>query len=162
LHVKADCADDDPAGCKGMSVAYLHPSSAPGTSGVILSVQQSSIDQDVTLPVKIKDFSSDGQWLILRIGGSDSAGQVSAVDIRPIYVQQRSRLIEVESFSGRILDVQPDRVLLLENVGSADNVLKIRTRSTGDETVIPLTGQVVKTGFLSPKGAVFAATDSTT
>jgi hypothetical protein len=161
LHVKADCADDDTAGCKTMTVAYAHPSSAPGTSGVVLSVAGSSIDQDVTLPSTIKDFSSDGEMLFLKITGTDSASQSATVS-RTIYVQQHSRLVEVESFNGRILDAQPDRVLLLENAGRTDNVLKIRTRSTGDESIIPLAGKIVIVGFLSPKGAVFSATDATT
>lgn len=169
LRVKADCMDDDPAGCKSMKVTYSYPIPAPGTSGTVLSVSGSSIDENVTLPTKIQQFSSDGQPLFLTITGMDSAGQSSG-ESRVIYVQQHSRLIEVESFNGRILDAQPDRVLLLENPGRADNVLKIRMRSTGEEAVIPLAGKVVKTaiaspggaGFLSPKGAVFAATDEPT
>jgi hypothetical protein len=161
LRVKAECVDDNPAGCASISVYYQHPSFAPGTSGTVATLNQSNFDQDVTLPANIKELVTDGNMLILGVRGTDSANQTRTVT-RIIYVQQNSRLIEVESFVGRILDVQGDRVLLLNNPGTAGNVLKIRTRSTGDESVIPLNGQVVTAGFLSTKGAVFSATDNGT
>ena len=161
LRVKAECADDNPAGCSSISVYYQHPSFAPGTSGTVAAVNQSSFDQDVTLPARIKELVTDGNMLILGVRGTDSANQTRTVT-RIIYVQQNSRLIEVESFAGRILDVQGDRVLLLNNPGTAANSLKIRSRSTGNESIIPLNGQVVTAGFLSTKGAVFSATDSAT
>jgi hypothetical protein len=161
LRVKANCVDDNPAGCSSISVYYQHPSFAPGTSGTVATVNQSTFDQDVTLPASIKELVTDGNMLILGVRGTDSANQTHSVT-RIIYVQQNSRLIEVESFIGRILDVQGDRVLLLNNPGTTGNILKIRSRSTGDESVIPLNGQVVTAGFLSTKGAVFSATDSAT
>jgi hypothetical protein len=161
LRVKADCTDDNAAGCSSISVYYQHPSFAPGTSGTVATVNQSAFDQDVTLPATIKALVTDGNMLILGVRGTDSANQTRTVT-RIIYIQQNSRLIEVESFVGRILDVQGDRVLLLDNPGPAGNVLKIRSRSTGDESVIPLTGQIVTAGFLSSRGAVFSATDSAT
>lgn len=158
IRVTANCVDDDPAGCNSMRVYYQHPSFGPGTSGTILTVNRSSIDQDVALPANIKDFSIDGHMMLLGVIGTDSAGQTRGA-IRTIYIQQHSRLVEVENFDGRILDIQPERVLLLNDPGTAYNLLTLRERANGQVSIVPLTGKLVIAGFLSPKGAIFVASD---
>lgn len=164
VHVTATCADDDPAGCKSLTVAWLIPGGGPGSGGILLQTTQPSVDQDVTLPTSVRGTSIDGRTVSVTVTGTDSAGQMRS-DGRVVNLQTRTRLVEVESYAGRILDVQPDRVLLLDRTwtNTASDVLRIRTRATGDEVTLPtppgIKNMFVDSAFLAPKGAVFAADD---
>lgn len=144
LHVSASCTDDDPAGCTSITVK---------AEGTAVATGKSSIDENVSLT------SLDGRQVTLRFEAKDSANQVTTVD-RVIYVEASSLLTEVETVSGSIFDVEPNRILFLDKTG-ADPVLKIRNRVTGEDALIPvIPGKVPQYGFLTPKGAIFAAKDN--
>lgn len=144
LHISASCTDDDPVGCTSITVK---------ADGTVVATGQSSIDENVSLA------SFDGRQVTLRFEAKDSANQVIAVE-RVIYVEASSMLTEVETVSGSIFDVQPDRILFLNKAG-ADPILKIRNRVTGENILIPgIPGKVPQYGFLTPKGAIFAAKDN--
>ena len=144
IHISASCIDDDPAGCTSITVK---------ADGTVVATGKSSIDEDVSLA------SFDGRQVTLRVEAKDSANQVISVE-RVIYVEASPVLTEVETVSGSIFDVEPNRILFLDKTG-ADPILKIRNRVTGEDTLIPvITGKVPQYGFLTPKGAIFTAKDN--
>lgn len=144
LHISALCTDDGPAGCTSITVK---------ADGTVVASGQSSIDEDVSLA------SFDGRQVTLRFEAKDSANQSTTVE-RVVYVEASSMLTEAETGSGAIFDVQPDRILFLDKSG-ADPVLKIRNRITNVETLIPaIPGKTPQYGFLTPRGAIFAAKDN--
>lgn len=144
LHISASCTDDDPVGCTSITVK---------ADETVVATGQSSLYENVSLA------SFDGRQVTLRFEAKDSANQVIAVE-RVIYVEASSKLTAVETVSGSIFDVEPDRILFLDKTG-ADPILKIRNRITGEDTLIPaITGKVPQYGFLTPKGAIFAAKDN--
>lgn len=142
LHITAICTDDDPAGCTSVTAAVR------GTDYTVVATGQSGIDETVFLE------AWDGQAVTLEIKATDSAGQWS-LESRTIYVESSKRLGEVESVSGKIWDVQPDRILFLEKSGDV-NALKVRDRASGtDALVMDEPGRVPQYGFLTPRGAIF-------
>lgn len=144
LHISASCTDDDPVGCTSIKVKI---------GETVVATGQSGIDENVSLA------SFDGRQVTLRFEAKDSANQVIAVE-RVIYVEASSVLTEVETVSGSIFDVEPNRILFLDNAG-ADLILKIRNRVTDEDTTIPvIPGKVPQYGFLTPKGAIIIAQDN--
>jgi hypothetical protein len=144
LFIDARCSDDDPAGCTSLTV-YTE---TPEQIKVILARGTSSIQGNIFLP-------HDGMSVSLNFSAIDSKGQKEVVT-RQVFVESSRNLAEVETVSGHIMDVQPDRILFLENTDGAQ-ILKIRDRASGQDTVVmddPV--KVLKNGYLTPKGAIFA------
>lgn len=142
LHIAVSCTDDDPAGCKSLSVAI-----GIG-SGTVIASGQTSIDQTVSLT------TYDGTSVVLSFTATDSAGQVST-ESRIVFIESSAKLVEVASVTGGIWDVQPDRILFLD-ISGGGNILKIRDRSSGVDTVVmDETGEIPQYGFLTTKGAIF-------
>ena len=144
IQLAASCSDDDPAGCASIKVF------AGGCYGAILASGKSVIDTNSSLA------SFDGQSLTVCFWAQDTNGQPT-IESRNVFVESSYKLTEIESVGGKILDVQPDRILFLDN----SNFLKIRNRLSGqDSTVPPIPGKAPTYGFLSPKGAIFEVRDN--
>src|SRR5262249_26098170 len=99
LHLAATCVDDDPAGCQSLRVII--------DDGTVVATGTGSIDQTVSLT------SLNGSAVNLTFAAIDSAGQ-RVNDVRKVLVEGSSKLVEVASVNGAILDVQPDRFLYLD------------------------------------------------
>jgi len=138
LFVQGTSADDDPAGC-------LVTLSA---NGQVLATNHDTIAMAISL-------ARYGEGVVsLGIDAEDSAGQHATAAV-PVIVEPSPRLSEVESVNGPIWDVQPDRLLYLQSIGGL-NVLTIRLRPTGQDTVVASDADIVpRYGFLTPKGAIF-------
>jgi hypothetical protein len=139
LRVAVSCLDDDPKGCTSLTVK---------AGGATLASAQGSIDQAVSLA------AYDGQSLALTFQGTDSAGQTTTVS-RRVFVESSSQLTEVAAVNGLILDVQPDRILFL-NESTGGNALTIHDRVSGGDVVIyDQAGHNLEDALLTPLGAMF-------
>jgi hypothetical protein len=153
LHIVASCTDDDSAGCKSLTVTTGSYPPGPPRPVTVIASGRTSIDQTVSLA------SYDGTWIFLSFNATDSAGQVST-DLRTVFIESSTKLVEVASVTSPIWDVQlwdlqPGRVLFLD-ISGGENILKIRDRSSGVDTIIRnQPGIIPQHGFLTPKGAIF-------
>lgn len=141
IYLHAICTDDNPAGCAWITVTV---------NGTVIASGKSEIDETVSFG----DY--DGQAVTLEFDAQDSAGQYSTHEERTVYVESSTKLIVVENVSGRIWDVQPDRILFFEE--SDDTyTLKILDRASKEETVVRAgtDGWRPQYGYLTPLGAIF-------
>ncbi|MCU1264854.1 MAG: hypothetical protein JWM21_1172 [Acidobacteria bacterium] len=139
LHLTALCTDDDPAGCSSITVTI---------DGSTIAGGQSSVDVNVSLA------AYDGRHVTIRFDALDTRNQLARIS-RPVFVEAGDKLTEVETVSGSILDAQRDRILFLETTDGA-NVLKIRDRNSGQDTlVLNDPTRVSRYGFLTSPGAIF-------
>jgi hypothetical protein len=77
---------------------------------------------------------------------------------RRVFVESSPQLTEVASVAGSIFDVQPDRILFL-NQSAGGNALTIRDRLSGQDVVIyDQPGHRPVGGYLTPVGAMFRET----
>lgn len=153
--VSASATDDDPAGTK-IDVFQ------GGVGGPILASGTNTLNTTL-------DFSgADGGIATLCFRAMDSIGQTK-LTYRQVYVQSSSNLVEISSVSeGRIIDVQPDRLLFQTNKNYSmppdfwvSHALKIKSLTNGVETLAFVkTNLSVGAGFLSPDGAVLVASGS--
>jgi Bacterial Ig domain len=144
VFVDATCVDDDPAGCTSLTASI---------NGNVVALGKDSIKGFLSLS------AFDGNYVTLTFTVLDSKGQMTTLN-RVIKVEASNNLSEVEAVGGSIIDVQPDRILFLD-----DKILKIHDRASGvDSVVMDDAGKVVQYGFLTPKGAIFVASsvDATT
>ena len=149
IRFTATCEDDDPAGCTSLQVQLPQFFEPP----IVFASGTSSIDQTISLA------AYDGSTLGLQVIGRDSAQQPGH-QTRTIHVESSVKLQEVGSVAGRIIDVNLERILYRDPV---TQTFVIRNRTGGEETVIPNpTGKTPRYGFLSPKGAIFVASGTST
>ena len=142
LHIAASCSDDDPAGCRSLTVKI------GDANGNVLTSGQTSIDEVVSL------IAYEGTSVRLTFIATDSAYQ-ETVDSRTLFIESSTKLIEIANVPGNIWDVQPDRILFLDT-STGGNILKIRDRYSGLDTVVMgETGKIPQYGFLTTKGAIF-------
>ncbi len=139
LHIVGNCTDDDSIGCASINAKI---------NNTVIATGQFSIDETVSLA----DY--DGSSVAIRIEGTDSAGQKTYIS-RNVFVESSKKLHEVESVTGKIWDVHPDRILFLET--SEDNTaLKIMDTVQRTTTVVlDQAGKVPQYGFLTPNGAMY-------
>ncbi len=92
---------------------------------------------------------------MLQFNASDSTWHTT-IKRRRVFVELSPNLTEVASVHGSILDVQPDRILVLTQTDSASTGVSIHSRVSGSDVVIyNAPGHTVTTGFLTPVGAMF-------
>ncbi|NEW09094.1 hypothetical protein GK047_24260 [Paenibacillus sp. SYP-B3998] len=137
VHVKMSCMDDDPAGCKKVTVEA-------NDKQILSSV--STIDKVISLA------QYEGKRVTLKFTGYDSAGQrVSAVRYVSVGGNNR-RLTLVNSFpNARLLDYDSARALLLH-----ENKFEIRDLHSG-QVVASIPNRLditIKEAHLTPKGAM--------
>jgi len=145
LQITASCSDDAPTGCVSLKVTISDTS-------ILIAAGQDSINQNVS-------FSAyDGEQVDLLFEAKDSAGQFTRT-LRTVYVESSTKLVDVASVDGTIWDVTPDRILFLDT-STDEDILKIRDRSSGVDTVVMKDIDKIPTyGFLTPKGAIFVEKD---
>ncbi|MDQ3802620.1 MAG: hypothetical protein M3416_02035 [Acidobacteriota bacterium] len=144
VFVDAACTDDDPAGCASLTVEAEHRVQASG---------KATLRGDISLAA----FERLSMLLVFK--ATDSGGQVTSIS-RRVHVESNANLSEVESVGGRIVDVQPDRILFVEDT-EAGLVLKIHDRVSGRDAVVSSTSVGFGQMFLSPEGAVFEKNNET-
>jgi hypothetical protein len=139
LLIQATCTDGDQSPCASITASYR---------GTVVASGVASLNQTVSLA------AFDGTADNLVIQATDTAGQAVS-STRPIFVDASPRLQAVISVSGRILDVQPDRLLFLDD-SSGTSVLKIHDNSSGQDGIVVNDASLVPDyGFLTPAGAMF-------
>ncbi len=137
IFVDVTCTDDDPAGCVSLTVSFSEGTLATG---------KDAIKGHLFLPASGITSGT------LTFTARDSIGQTTKLT-RNFFIETSINLSEVANVGGRILDVESDRILFLE-----DNSLKIRDRASGLDTVVMNdSAKFPSYGFLAPKGAIFSA-----
>jgi hypothetical protein len=140
IYVKASCSDDSPGGC---SVSVSGPYGPVLASGP-------SIDQNVSLTYT---DSSQTATSTLTFSVTDSVGNSTTQQI-VVCVLLGNQVSEVDTVGGRILDVQADRILFLDESG-ASPVLAVHDRASGTDTAVPSAPDgIVQYGFLTPEGVI--------
>ena len=161
IQLTANCTDDDPAGCVSIIVTATDLSGMGYPLGypVLIDRSATSIDEVVSLA----DF--DGQAILLHFTAKDSAGQQCGA-IRIVYIELSTKLTEIVNVNGPIFDVQPERILFL-NQSSGVNILTIRNRPSGQETMVmnfsdpparsfySYYDYLTPYAYLTPKGTIF-------
>ena len=140
VRVTTSCVNDAPGGC-----AYIYVY----VNGSLVATAPGNFDDTVSVA------AYEGKSVELRVEGFDGAGQFSRV-YRRVFVESSTHLSEVVSVNGLIMDVQPDRILFL-NQSTGGNALTIRNRMSGSDVVIyDVAGHLPESGGLTPVGAIFA------
>jgi len=150
FRVKASATDDDPKGAVIKASVLEHLGLRP------LAMATNTLDA----VVDISEF--DGYTATLEFDAIDSVGHNVATQVN-VFVCSNTNVFEVDRVSGTIRDVSPDRILsTLGDLYASSNVLMIKSRSTGIETVLvdrpdltwhPGSDQA----FLTPHGAIFTS-----
>lgn len=133
VRIHATCQDDDPGGCKSLTVAGI-----TGTS---------VIDQSYT-------FNHDG-WYQLVFTGTDSAGH-KTVETREGWVERTAPwTLVAEVPAVGILDADDSRVLYVDTWGDRGGTAKVLNWMTGATSVV-VPDQAIQKGRLTPAGALVA------
>lgn len=141
IRVAASCANENLNACASVTVGVA--------GGPVLATGHPGIDQILSLA------AYEGKSVTLVFYGTDSLGQVSMTGSRRVFVESSAQLTEVASVNGPIFDVQPDRILFLNQL-TGGNALTIRDRLSGQDLVIyDQPGHVPVGGYLTPVGAMF-------
>jgi hypothetical protein len=140
VHLRAECSDDDPAGCSSFRVTV---------SGTTLASGAGFIDETISL-------AAADATPVLRFEATDSAGQRTVIQ-RTVLVELSSRLREVAVGHGPLWDFDADRLLYAAGPAHTPSLV-LRQRATGDEKVIFPSGERRPAyGYLTPYGAIFVA-----
>ena len=148
--VSAECQDDDPAGCQLVVLVAEIVGGIP-RGGNPVANGSTRIDTAVDLS------AYQGKPVLMTIRARDSSDQGTEIS-RTIYLENSARILEVDTVGGGILDASPDRILFIET-SSSSNVVKIKDRTSGLQTVVmDLGGSAAAYGYLTARGAIFSTT----
>jgi Secretion system C-terminal sorting domain len=146
LHVNAIASADSP-GCH--LTLLLVNAQTPAITYTILGNFTDSIDADIDLS------AYQGMALSLVVSALDRNNRSRSSEPIPIFIDTSSLLNENFSATGNILDINDNKLLVVDN-GVISNP-RIVDRGTGAGSAIPF-GRYVTSGYLTPQGAVFGVT----
>jgi hypothetical protein len=115
----------------------------------------SSATGSVNTTVDLSQFA--GTPVQLRLDGFSASGAHTRRELVRVFVEPSSTLTEYVTVPGRVLDVQPGRVLWRDSTSATTVALKIRDVAAGTDTPVPVTNASFEPAFLTPTGAVFVA-----
>jgi hypothetical protein len=165
LRVIARCDDDNPDGC--VSIRLVGPptqtsssesaSQCRESSAVVLASGTATIDADVSLA------AYEGRSPYLCIFAEDSRGRRVEWSGQ-VHVESSSRLVEVASAAGLVVDADATRLLWVDQqpgwpYSSGVGTLTIRARAAGTDVPIGQTGEVTPVSArLTARGAIYMET----
>lgn len=150
IDFSADCTDDDPAGCSSLAVAVSYDKIDDDPA---LATGQSHISGTASLA----DF--DGQTVYLIFTARDSRGQLAEA-FRQVYVEASTKLSEIATVDGSVMDFRGDHVLYR----GVDGMITLRDVTSGaTQPIYPDTalGAAPPYGYVTSTGAIFAVGKST-
>lgn len=146
LRFKANCVDDDPAGCRSLVAVF--------SAGNVVAQLPNQFDGEISF-AKANGIEGD-----FCIRATDSAFQAREV-CHKLYVEASPVLAEVLKVNGIILDVKIDRVLYAEKRNGRE-VLRILNRLSGENKELTTISDgklytlgTEPTSYLTPRGAIF-------